>query len=462
MAATRFMALHVNKGKTVAQCLADRTDYSENAAKTNNGEFITGYMCDPKTCDQEFLLSKREYLHKRGFEAKRNIIAYQIRQSFAPGEITPEEANQVGYETAMRWTKGEHAFIVATHVDRAHIHNHIIYNSTNLKCDRKYADFWGSGKALQKVSDLVCIEHGLSVIEPRKKSERGKYINEHFAPSIRDEIRKDIREILSTNPGSLDDFLKILEAKGYEIKKGKNLSLRRIGAKRFLRCDTLGKDYELDNIKRIIAGEKSDTDRFLRDRKMNLVLDIQAIIAKNKGPGFERWAKKYNLKQTAKAICFLQEHDILSREKLTEMTEALAARFDELGKSLKAKQARLDEITELKTAIADYYRTRDVYTQYRESGFNSKFYEAHRADIQLHKVAKDVFNKQGVKKLPKITELNKEFSEILSAKKADYTEYKKVKSEMQEYLIAKQNLEALLNSGSGEKEERAKEKNIIK
>ena len=122
MAAIRLIPLHVNKGKTVAQCLADRTDYSENEKKTNNGEFISSYECDPKTCDQEFLLSKREYLHIHGFDYKRNVIAYQIRQSFKPGEITPEEANRVGYETAMRWTKGKHAFIVATHIDRAHIH----------------------------------------------------------------------------------------------------------------------------------------------------------------------------------------------------------------------------------------------------------------------------------------------------------------------------------------------------
>ena len=132
MAATRLIALHVNKGKTVAQCLADRTDYSQNAAKTNDGEFISSYECDPKTADEEFLLSKRQYQHITGRQQKNNIIAYQIRQSFKPGEITPEEANQVGYETAMRWTKGKHAFIVATHIDKSHIHNHIIYNSTCL------------------------------------------------------------------------------------------------------------------------------------------------------------------------------------------------------------------------------------------------------------------------------------------------------------------------------------------
>ena len=164
MAATRLIALHVNKGKTVAQCLADRTDYSQNAEKTNDGEFISSYECDPKTADEEFLLSKRQYQHITGREHRNNIIAYQIRQSFKPGEITPEEANRIGYETAMRWTKGKHAFIVATHIDKAHIHNHIIYNSTSLDASRKFNNFFLSGLAVQRLSDMVCLEHGLSII----------------------------------------------------------------------------------------------------------------------------------------------------------------------------------------------------------------------------------------------------------------------------------------------------------
>ena len=174
MAATRLIALHVNKGKTVAQCLADRTDYSQNAVKTNDGEFISSYECDPKTADEEFLLSKRQYQHITGRQQKNNIIAYQLRQSFRPGEITPEEANKVGYETAMRWTKGKHAFIVATHIDKSHIHNHIIYNSTSLDATRKFKNFFLSGLAVQRLSDMVCLEHGLSIITPKPYRERQK------------------------------------------------------------------------------------------------------------------------------------------------------------------------------------------------------------------------------------------------------------------------------------------------
>ena len=132
MAATRLIALHRNKKRSVRQCLADRMDYALNPDKTEAGTFLSSYECDPRTAVEEFMLTKRLYHQKTGLDADSDVIAYQIRQSFKPGEITPAEANRLGYETAMRWTKGKHAFVVATHTDKAHIHNHIIYNSTTL------------------------------------------------------------------------------------------------------------------------------------------------------------------------------------------------------------------------------------------------------------------------------------------------------------------------------------------
>lgn len=174
MAATRLIALHINKGKSIAQCLADRTDYAQNPEKTAKGELVTGYECDPMTADEEFLLSKRQYEHITGRAQKHDVIAYQIRQSFKPGEVTAEEANKIGYETAMRWTKGRYAFIVATHTDREHIHNHIIYNSTSLDSTRKFRDFYFSAIALRRLSDMICMEHKLSVITPKPYDERVK------------------------------------------------------------------------------------------------------------------------------------------------------------------------------------------------------------------------------------------------------------------------------------------------
>ncbi len=227
MAATRLITMHQNKGKSVAQSLSDRTDYAKNGEKTEHGQYISSYACQAESVDEEFMLSKREYERLTGRHPKGNIIAYQIRQSFKPGEITPEEANQVGYETAMRFTKGNHAFIVATHTDKAHIHNHIIFNSTSLDCTHKFRDFFFVGLALQRLSDIICLEHGLSVIEKKKPSERVKRTTYPEKKSFRDDIRDAIDQILKE--GSAKDFNELLyklEDAGYEIKRGKHISLK--------------------------------------------------------------------------------------------------------------------------------------------------------------------------------------------------------------------------------------------
>ncbi len=255
MAATRLIALHVNKGKTVAQCLADRTDYSQNAAKTNDGEFISSYECDPKTADEEFLLSKRQYQHITGRQQKNNIIAYQIRQSFKPGEITPEEANQVGYETAMRWTKGKHAFIVATHIDKSHIHNHIIYNSTSLDATRKFKNFFLSGLAVQRLSDMVCLEHGLSIITPKPYRERQKRTVYPKKRTQRDELCDAIDVVLKQKPKSFDGFVQALADMGFEFKDGKQPAFKGENQKRFIRLRSLGEGYSKEEIQAVVSGK---------------------------------------------------------------------------------------------------------------------------------------------------------------------------------------------------------------
>lgn len=346
MAATRLIALHVNKGKTVAQCLADRTDYSENAAKTNNGEFISSYECEAKTADEEFLLSKRQYQHITGRQQKNNIIAYQIRQSFKPGEVTPEEANQVGYETAMRFTKGKHAFIVATHIDKAHIHNHIIYNSTTLDCTRKFKNFFLSGLAVQRVSDLVCAEHGLSIITPKPYRERQKRTVYPKKRTQRDDLCDAIDQVLQEKPRNYADFLKKMEDLGFEFKDGKQPAFRGKGQKRFIRLRSLGEDYSDEELRAAIAGKSGRKPRNANrqvpvPKQFNLLIDIQAKMAEGKSAGYERWAKKFNRKEAARTVCLLKEKGLDSYEDLVALTEKLSSRFSELSSSIKSAEKRM-------------------------------------------------------------------------------------------------------------------------
>lgn len=450
MAATRLIALHVNKGKTVAQCLADRTDYSQNAEKTNDGEFISSYECDPKTADEEFLLSKRQYQHITGREHRNNIIAYQIRQSFKPGEITPEEANRIGYETAMRWTKGNHAFFVATHIDKAHIHNHIIYNSTSLDCTKKFRNFIRSGLAVQRLSDIVCLENGLSVITPKPYKERIKRTVFPKKRTYRDELCEAIDLVLKEKPKTFDGFIQLLAERGFVFKDGKQAALKGQKQKRFIRLSSLGEGYSKEELQAVITGKslyksKSNFAKTSEQKQFHLLIDIQSKMTEGKTTGYEKWAKKYNRKEAARTVCLLKEKGIDSYEDLTILTDKLSSRFTELTDSIKNAEKRMVEIKVLQTHINNYYKTRQTYVEYRKSGYSKKFFEEHRDEISIHKAAKQAFDQLEGKKIPSRQSLHEEFNQLILQKKQEYAEYRQVKKEMQEYLIAKQTVETILN-----------------
>ena len=447
MAATRLIPLHVNKGKTVARCLADRVDYSQNPEKTEDGKYVSSYGCNPETADEEFLLSKRQYVQITGRESKKDVIAYQIRQSFKPGEVTPEEANQIGHELAMRFTKGAHAFIVATHTDQKHIHNHIIFNSTTLDCTRKFRDFYFSGMALRRISDLICLEHGLSVIKPKAYRDREKYQDTRFTKSKRKQIREAIDTILLEEPKDFEDFLKRMEREGFFIRREKQLAILLEGSVRPIRFKSLGKGYTEEDIVKRILGDESlvPKSKSFAERLNYSLIDIQKKLQEGKGGGYQRWAKVFNVKQTAKTILFLQERGIYDYESLKQITDSAADRMTELGASIKAKEKRLGEIRTLKTHIINYAKTRDVYARYRKSGYSKKFFEAHREELALHKATKETFAQSGLEKLPTVKQLNQELYEILQAKKEEYEEYRKLKDELREYQIARKNMEIVLD-----------------
>lgn len=445
MAATRLIPLHKNKGKSVAACLKDRTDYAQNPDKTAQGELVSSYACSPLTVDEEFMLTKRLYERSTGRIQKSDVIAYQVRQSFKPGEVTPEEANRIGYEFAERFLKGKYAFIVATHTDRAHIHNHIVYNSTALDGTRKFKNFWLSSFAVQRLSDRICLEHQLSVIEIKPYRERQKRIPYPPKESNRERLCGVIDTILmNEKPADFEAFLSALERQGYEIKRGKYTSVKGPRQKRFIRFKTLGEGYSEEEIKAVIAGEtehRPHQKQPPKEQPFQLLVDIQAKMAEGKGEGYKKWAAKHNLKEMSKTLLFLQEQKIGSAEELRERAAAATERYHAMGDSIKAAEARLTEIAVLKNHIINYAKTREVYTAYRKAGYSKAFLEAHREEITLHKAAKAAFDEAGLQKLPKIKELDAEFAELLTKKKAAYPDYRKARNEMQELVRAQKNVE---------------------
>ena len=453
MAATRLIPLHVNKGKTIAQSLGDRTDYASNPDKTAKGELVSGYMCDPMTVDEEFLLSKRQYHQITGRESRHDVIAYQIRQSFKPGEITPEDANKLGRELALRFTKGKYAFIVATHTDRTHIHNHIIFNSTSLDATRKFKNFWLSSIALQRISDLICLEHGLSVIKPKPYRDRQKRTEYPKRESLRDGICRDMDAVLQgACPNSFEEFLQHLENSGYEIRRGRQIAVKAKQQKRFIRLSSLREGYTEADLRAYLESEGARKRPSVKtqkhspaDRPFNLIIDIQAKL-QSKGAGYRRWATVYTLKQMSKTLLFLRDHQIESMDQLETMVHARTEKRNDLLSRMQTAEKRLTEISTLRTHIINYSKTRPVYEAYRKAGYSKKFLEEHREEISLHKAAKQAFDALELQKIPKIKELSTEYAEVLAEKKQLYHEYRKVKDEVQELLIAQKNVASLYDA----------------
>lgn len=451
--------MHQNKGKSVAKCLSDRTEYAMNDEKTEDGMYVSSYACNKEIADKEFMETRREYLQKTGRNYKGDIIAYQIRQSFKPGEINAEDANKIGYETAMRFTKGKHAFIVATHTDRKHIHNHIIFNSINLEANKKFRDSWFCGLGLRRLSDLICMEHGLSVIRPFS----GSKSKPKYEKSYREEIREEIDKVLDQKPSDFQTFLKLLMEDEYEIKKGKYLAIRSKERKNFIRFKSLGSGYTEDDLLNLfLNSDQKKKERPRRQpRKFDMLVDIQEKLQQGKGKGYAKWGKQFNNKAIMKTLLYLDERGIRSYNELEEKTNIAVAQFNQLTDVIKSSEKRLKEISELRTHIINYSKTRNVYIAYRQSGYSKKFYEENREAITLHKAAKEAF-KELNGPVPKVKDLSLEFNQQLKKKRDAYKFYKDSKLEMRELLEAKRNIDLFqkLEEPNKNERERKREKNL--
>lgn len=461
MATTQLIPMHINKGQTIAQSMAKRFDYGQNPDKTQDGELITSYECDYMTADAEFLLSKAQYKAITGREQKRDadVLCYQIRQSFLPGEITPEEANRVGYETAMRWTKGRHAFFVATHIDRHHIHTHIYYNSTALDCTRKFRDFRGSARALRRLSDRICIENELSIVKNPKMKSKGKY--QHYGQwlmaqegplNFKQKLRLAIDAALGERPADFAAFLSLIEAAGYEVKQQRGaISFRSPGQERFtrLRASTLGEGYGQEDIEAVISGKRKLSGKPVS--KVNLVIDIQSKL-QGKGPAYERLAKIFNLKQMAAALAYLQDNSLYDYEQLAQKAEAVTESFHTISDKIKDTETALKVNGALRTTTVKYAKTHPVFEAYKAAKYSKRFLAEHEADIAVYRAAQADFGRLlGGTKLPKMNTLVEQSRKLATEKKSLYSDYQKAKKEMQEVTTAKANIDYLLGYAEPQK-----------
>lgn len=466
-ATTRLIAHHISGGKSILESMQDRFDYGKNPEKTLDGALIRSHECDPMTADAEFLLAKAKYKAITGREQKReaDVLCYQIRQSFPPGELDPEDALDIGYELAMRWTKGNHAFFVVSHADRPHPHVHIYYNSTTLDCTHKYRDFLGSARALRRLSDRICLEHDLSVIQNPKLHSQGKYLHygqwlgDNRKPSQKEQLRAAIDTALAQRPATVSAFLSLLEAAGVEVTHGRGgaVSFKLPGYERPARWrgSTLGDGYGPEDVEAVISGRVPARPVPMGggqapQQKINLVIDIQQRMAQGKGPGYEHWAKLYNLKQMAAALQFLQENGLTDYDALAAKTGEVVDRAHTLAGELRDVEERLARTSALMGSVVDYAKTRPVFDGYKAARYSKKYLAEHEAELAAYRAAKASINEllDGTK-LSRMEELKRSRRELAEKKKALYTEYRQAQKDMRELVTVKGNVDHLLGVTGG-------------
>ena len=424
MAATCIMSIHINKGKTARQCIGERLDYIMNPKKTDDGILVSTYACSPETAADEFMLFRQEYQQNTGRTQENEVIGYHVRQAFKPEEITPEEANEIGKELASRMTDDQFAYVVATHIDKHHIHNHIILCSTDLDGQHKYRDVKQSAKDLAQISDSLCREHSLSVIQnPQDKTVTyDKWQGNQRRFTHRDELRMIIDTALRMQPDGFDALMQLLEDAGCRLKRGAHISIQPPEGERYIRLDTLGPEYDEASLRRTLAHDHVHIPKIPRgdftESQIKRLIDIEAKLRAGKGKGYQVWAERNNIDAKAQMVIFLKEHHIGSLEELNDQIQELTDQRNSLKASIREKQNRMKEINRQRQAIRDYSRTKEVYTQYRESGWSVKFYQEHRQEIEDHKNAQAVYSSLDGK-MPTLKELTAEYDELKERKEND-------------------------------------------
>ena len=289
-----------------------------------------------------------------------------------------------------------------------------------------------------------------------------RWLGDKAQPSHRELLRAAIDDALQKKPDSFEAFLKLIEAAGYTVKIGKNITFSHPDYQRNIRMGSLGKGYTEEEIRAVIGGQKHHSPRKRRastmPQKASLLIDIQAKLNEGKGIGYQKWATVFNLKQMAQTVLYLQEHDMADYSELAAKTDEATAQMEQLRTEIKCAEDRMSEIAVLKTHIINYSKTRQVYIDYRKSGYSKKFRAAHEQELLLHKAAKQAFDDLGLKKLPTVKSLQAEYSELLAQKKAAYSKYHDMKKEQRELLIHRANVERILEIDRAE-EDRKRHRN---
>ena len=445
----------VTKIKPVKSTLSKALDYIENPDKTDGKMLISSFGCSYETADIEFGYTLSQALDKG------NNLAFHLIQSFAPGEVDYEKAHEIGKQLADAVTKGQHEYVLTTHIDKGHVHNHIIFCAVNFVDHRKYNSNKRSYYGIRNMSDKLCRENGLSVVVPGKGS-KGKSYAEYQAEKTGTSWKGKLKiavDALIPQVSSFEELLQRLQAAGYEIKPGKYVSCRAPGQERFTRLKTLGADYTEEAIRERIAGRRAKAAKAPREQRgVSLLIDIENSIKAAQSKGYEQWAKIHNLKQAAKTMNFLTEHKIEQYADLVSRIEEMAAESGQAADALKDAEKRLADMAVLIKNVSTYQKTKPVYDAYRKARNREKYRAGQEQAIILHEAAARSLKAAGIAKLPNLAALQSEYEALQAQKEALYADYGKLKKKVREYDIIKQNIDSILQADRQPEREKGTER----
>ena len=445
----------VTKIKPVKSTLSKALDYIENPDKTDGKMLISSFGCSYETADIEFGYTLSQALDKG------SNLAFHLIQSFAPGEVDYEKAHEIGKQLADAVTKGQHEYVVTTHIDKGHIHNHVIFCAVNFVDHHKYNSNKRSYYGIRNMSDKLCRENGLSVVVPGKGS-KGKSYAEYQAEKTGTSWKGKLKiavDALIPQVSSFEELLTRLQAAGYEIKPGKYVSCRAPGQERFTRLKTLGADYTEEAIRERIAGRRIKAAKAPREQRgVSLLIDIENSIKAAQSKGYEQWAKIHNLKQAAKTMNFLTEHKIEQYADLVSRIEEMSAESGQAADALKNAEKRLADMAVLIKNVSTYQKTKPVYDAYRKARNREKYRAGQEQAIILHEAAARSLKAAGIAKLPNLAALQSEYEALQAQKEALYADYGKLKKKVREYDIIKQNIDSILQADRQPEREKGTER----
>ena len=419
--------------------------YILNPEKTDEKLLVSSYGCASETAAREFEWTRR-IAEQKGMNPVR-IIARHVIQSFEIGEVTPELAHEIGKQFADEILGGKYEYVLTTHIDKDHVHNHLIFNAVDFVDYHAYKSYKRIYYDMREVSDRLCKENGLSVIPPsqNKGMSYKEYTEAKRGTSWKQKLKQTIDRLVITSK-DYDDFLRLMQEAGYEIKRGKYISFRAEGQERFTRSKTIGENYTEERIKERIAGRTPRrSQRQTTPKGISLIGDIQERIRLIDSKGYEHKAKLTILKEAARTLNYLTENNLLQYADLEKKVEDVHSSYDRTGKELKGVEARLREVQPLIKNISNYQRLKPVYDAFQKAKDKPGFKAKHEAELVIFEAARStLLAMQGDEKLPSLKTLQAQQQRLLDEQQRLYDERAKLKKEVKQIETIKSNVDTFL------------------